>query len=185
MNFIDILLLLPLILGLVRGFVKGLIHELASLLAIVLGLYFAYNYGDQMADFLSKYFEGSADNLTIAGYVSVFLQVFLALYLLSFVLTKMLKFMALGFVNRILGAIFGFGKSLLLLLLFINLVRPWAINLSEEQKAVKESIVWQKLLQYSALFKDVHPQQNKDENWKDLIPDSVKDSLDTGKIFPL
>lgn len=185
MNFVDILLLLPLVYGLIRGLIKGLIHELASVLAIILGIYFAYTYSAEMSAWLAKHFEASETALEIAGYIVVFLIVSLGLYALAFILTKMLKFMALGMVNRVLGGIFGFLKSLLLLCLFIFFAQPWFNQWKKNSPQLKKSIVYEHLLEISLFIGGFSTDFEQKESPFNFIPPSLKDSLDTGKIFPL
>lgn len=185
MNFVDILLLLPLAYGLIRGLIKGLIHELASVLAILLGIYFAYLYSSDVTKWLSKHWETSETNLEIAGYVSVFILVSLAVFALAFIITKMLKLMALGMVNRILGGIFGFTKSLLLLSLFIFFTQSWFKELKKNSQELRQSVVYEKLLEVSLFIggfsTDIEPVKKTPF---DFIP-SIKDSLDTGKFLTL
>ena len=185
MNFVDILLLLPLVYGLIRGLMKGLIHELASVLAILLGIYFAYIYSADVSVWLAKHWETSETNLDIAAYLSVFLLVSLAIFALAFVITKMLKLMALGMINRVLGALFGFTKSLLLLSLFLFFTQSWFKELKRNSPELRNSVVYEKLLEVSLFIggfsTDFEPVKKPPF---DLIP-SIKDSLNTREILPL
>lgn len=185
MNFVDILLLLPLVYGLIRGLIKGLIHELASVLALLLGIYFAYTYSSEMTSWLSKHFEASETSLEIAGYISVFLIVSIGLYALAFILTKMLKFMMLGMVNRVLGGIFGLLKSLLLLCLFIFFAQPWFKQWKKDSRQLKDSIVYEHLLEVSLYIGGFSTDFEQKESPFDFIPPSIKDSLDTRELLPL
>lgn len=185
MNFVDILLLLPLVYGLVRGLLKGLVHELASVLAIIFGIYFAYTYSAKMSTWLAKHFEASETTLEIAGYISVFLVVSLGLYALAFILTKMLKFMMLGMVNRVLGGVFGFLKSLLLLCLFIFFAQPWFNQWKKNSPQLKKSIVYEYLLEASLYIGGFSTDFNRKESPFDFIPPSIKDSLDARELFSL
>lgn len=185
MNFVDILLLLPIVYGLIRGLIKGLIHELASVLSILLGIYFAYTYSAEMSTWLAKHFDASDTALEIAGYVSVFLIVSLGLYALAFILTKMLKFMALGMVNRVLGGVFGFLKSLLLLCLFIFFAQPWFNQWKKDSPQLKTSIVYEHLLEVSLYIGGFSTDFEQKKSPFDFIPPSIKDSLDAREILPL
>jgi len=52
MNYLDIILVLPLIIGAWRGFKKGFIIELFTLLALLVGLYAGIHFSDFVAGLL-------------------------------------------------------------------------------------------------------------------------------------
>lgn len=186
MNYVDVLLLLPIAYGLIRGLIKGLIHELASIVAILLGIYFAYTYSDQFSEWLTKYWETSENNIYIASYIILFMIVSLAVFAIAFILTKMLKMMALGMVNRVLGGIFGMAKSLLLLSLFLFFTQTWFKQLKKESKELRHSVVYEKLMEVSLFiggFSTDYEIERKSPF--DFIPPSIKDSLDAREILPL
>lgn len=151
MNYIDILLLLPLVYGLLRGLMRGLIKELASLAALIIGIFLAYHYSEDVEIFLAKYIENGEPWLQILSYVLIFAGVAIILYILSSFITKMINFMALGLVNRILGAAFGVAKILLIMLLLIFLLKPYIADIREKNEAWKNSIVYSELEKYSHL----------------------------------
>lgn len=186
MNFVDVLLLLPLAYGLIRGLIKGLIHELASILAILLGIYFAYLYASDLSLWLKNHWTASENTLYIAGYIGVFTLVSLTVFAIAFLFTKMLKMMALGMVNRVLGGLFGFAKSLLLLCLFLFFTQPWFNKLKANSPELKQSVVYEKLMDVSLYIGDFSTNFSSEKTRPfDVIPPSIQDSLDTGKIFPL
>ena len=119
MNSIDYILLIPLLYGLYRGFTKGLIIELASLLALTLGIYGALHLSSFTFDFLSDYVEIKTVYLQLASYGLTFLIIVMVISLTGKALTMLIKLVALGFINRMMGAIFGSIKVLLILSVFI------------------------------------------------------------------
>ncbi len=149
MNYVDLILLLPLAYGLIRGLMKGLINELASLVSIVAGLFLAYHYSEEVQNWLSQYFENDSSWLAIASYILIFLTVSVIIYILARFLTKMIHFMALGIVNRIAGAIFGLSKILLIMLLLVYLIGPYLHSLRERNEAWQQSKVYGLLDNYA------------------------------------
>ena len=119
MNSLDYILLIPLLFGLYRGFTKGLIIELASLLALTLGIYGALHFSSFTFEFLSDYVEIKTVYLQLASYGLTFLIIVMVISLTGKALTMLIKLVALGFINRMMGAIFGSIKVLLILALFI------------------------------------------------------------------
>ena len=119
MNSFDYILLIPLLYGLYRGFTKGLIIELASLLALTLGIYGALHFSSFTFEFLSDYVEIKTVYLQLASYGLTFLIIVMVISLTGKALTMLIKLVALGFINRMMGAIFGSIKVLLILSVFI------------------------------------------------------------------
>ena len=119
MNSFDYILLIPLLYGLYRGFTKGLIIELASLLALTLGIYGALHFSSFTFEFLSDYVEIKTVYLQLASYGLTFLIIVMVISLTGKALTILIKLVALGFINRMMGAIFGSIKVLLILSVFI------------------------------------------------------------------
>lgn len=149
MNYVDILLLIPLAYGLIRGLFKGLIHEIASLASIVIGLLLAYHFSDDLALFLSNQLNEDGAWVKILAYLLIFVGVAIILQVISYIITKMLNLLALGMINRLLGGIFGLGKILLVLLLLIFLLDPYLENLRKDNEAWRQSIVYDELRRYS------------------------------------
>jgi len=119
MNSLDYILLIPLLYGLYRGFTKGLIVELASLLALTLGIYGALHFSSFTFEFLGDYVEINTAYLQLASYGLTFLIIVMLISLTGKILTMLIKLVALGFINRMMGAIFGGIKLLLILSVFI------------------------------------------------------------------
>jgi len=119
MNSLDYILFIPLLYGLYRGFTKGLIIELASLLALTLGIYGALHFSSLTFEFLSHYVEIKTVYLQLVSYGLTFLIIVMLISLTGKILTMLIKLVALGFINRMMGAIFGGIKVLLILSVFI------------------------------------------------------------------
>ena len=120
MNSLDYILLIPLLYGLYRGFTKGLIIELASLLALTLGIYGALHFSSLTFEFLSHYVEINTVYLQLVSYGLTFSIIVMFISLTGKILTMLIKLVALGFINRMMGAIFGGIKVLLILSVFIS-----------------------------------------------------------------
>ena len=119
MNSLDYILFIPLLYGLYRGFTKGLIVELASLLALTLGIYGALHFSSFTFEFLSDYVEIKTVYLQLASHGLTFLIIVMLISITGKILTMLIKLVALGFINRMMGAIFGGIKVLLVLSMFI------------------------------------------------------------------
>lgn len=124
MNFLDLILLTPIIFGIGRGLYKGLVNELASLVSLALAVILAYQYSDALFNILSKYIENAGQGTKLLSYAVIFIVTSIVVLLIAKALTRLLKLVALGLMNRILGGIFGGLKFLLILLILIHIGNP-------------------------------------------------------------
>jgi membrane protein required for colicin V production len=121
MNFLDLLLLIPVVWLCIRGFSKGFIIELASLIGMVLGILAAWYFSGYVIDYLKDYFTLTERVLRIIAYVVIFLAVMLVVYLIGKAIEKVAEVVMLGWLNKLLGAIVGLAKGIVLvgIILFI------------------------------------------------------------------
>jgi membrane protein required for colicin V production len=115
MNIIDILLGALLLFGLVRGLTKGLFVEVASLVALIAGIYGAIHFSDFIAEFLMERIDWGEKAINLTAFAVTFVIIVLAISLAGKALTKLADFAALGFLNKLLGAVFGVLKIGLIL----------------------------------------------------------------------
>ncbi len=136
MNYIDIILLILLAWGLISGLKNGLVHEVASLAALILGIFGAIHFSDFTSDLLIEHFELSGRYLPIISFAITFIAIVVAVHFLAGILDKLIKAIALGFINRIFGALFGILKTafiLSILIFLLNSLNKKAHFLPEEK----------------------------------------------------
>ena len=83
MNYLDIIILLPLVYGLFRGFNKGFAIELATLAALVLGIYGAYKFSYITTIFLRDKFDMMGDYLPYVSFFLTFIVIVILVNLLG------------------------------------------------------------------------------------------------------
>ncbi len=110
MNYLDIIICIPLAWALYKGFRKGLILEIASLVSLVIGIWAAYQFSATTGDYLIKYFTLSNNVLPLVSFIVTFLVVVIAIHFLAKALERIIKLAALGLINRLAGALFSFLK---------------------------------------------------------------------------
>lgn len=121
MNYIDVVFAIILIIAAVQGFRKGLIIEFASLAALILGIWGAIKFSDWTAGFISNTFNFHSKNLTTIAFIVTFISIVVIIHLLARVLDKTVKAVALGFLNRLAGIVFGVLKAAIILSVFLLL----------------------------------------------------------------
>ena len=106
MNYLDYIILVPTCWGLIRGFRNGLILELASLVSLLIGLWIAFSFSWFIEDMLREWKPGS-EFLHVIAFLATFILAAAAVNLTAQGVHRLVKAMALGMVNRLLGALFG------------------------------------------------------------------------------
>ena len=119
MSYLDVFLSLIIAWGAYNGFFKGLVNELASVLGVISGIFLAKNFYPHLDIKLKVIFESEAGFISILSAMTIFLFSILIFKVIAKLLTKFLKLIALGLLNRIIGAFFGIIKSVLLLCIVI------------------------------------------------------------------
>lgn len=107
MNYIDIVLCIPLVWGLYRGFMKGLIVEAASLVAFGSGVWGGVYFSDRCAHKIKESLNWDSPYLPIISFAITFLLIVIIIYFIAKLIQKMVEGMALGPINKIGGAVFG------------------------------------------------------------------------------
>ena len=86
--------------------------EISSLLALVLGVFGALHFSSFTASLLANYIEW--DYLPLLAFALTFIGIMIGVAWIGKLLTKLAKVVLLGFLNRLLGALFGACKWLVI-----------------------------------------------------------------------
>jgi membrane protein required for colicin V production len=167
MNFFDLIFLVPLLFALYRGFRKGLVHMAASLLALVLGIFGAIRLRPVFAALLDSVFNIDPGYINVIAFTVAFVIIVLVVHLAAFLVERLVKAVALNFVNRLLGM--GFG---LLVTAFVISMILWPVNqVNAEKQIIKPEHIEGSLLYkpLSAFAPAVFPYLKK-QDWKEYIP---------------
>jgi membrane protein required for colicin V production len=115
MNWLDAIIVVILILSLVMGFINGLIKEVASLAALILGVWGAIKFSTFTAGKLYDYFDMSGHYVGIIAFIVTFAIIVVIIHFVGILADKLVNAVSLGFLNRILGIVFGLLKSVLIM----------------------------------------------------------------------
>jgi membrane protein required for colicin V production len=118
MNWIDAAIVVILILSVVMGFINGLVKEVASLAALILGIWGAIKFSGFTAAKLYDYFDLSGQYVGIVAFIITFGIIVVIIHFIGIMADKIVNAVSLGFVNRLLGIIFGLLKSVLIMSVF-------------------------------------------------------------------
>jgi membrane protein required for colicin V production len=98
---------------------KGFVYEIAVLGALFLGVYAAFKLSHWVTPWLSKTGDFSPSTVGFAASLLLFLGVSIGLIFLAKLFTGLADMAALGIFNKILGAMFGLTKHILILSVLI------------------------------------------------------------------
>ncbi|WP_439183019.1 CvpA family protein [Carboxylicivirga taeanensis] len=136
MNYFDIVAGILLILAIVKGFKNGLVIELASLAALVLGLFGAIKFSNITEQFLINHI--SSSYIGIIAFIATFIAIVIGVHLVAKVVDTLVSAIALGMVNRVLGAIFSLLKYAFIISVIIAILGSFEKSYSiipEKQKS--------------------------------------------------
>jgi len=172
MNYLDIILAIPLVWAIYRGFTKGFVIEIASLIAMVLGVYGAIHFSYFISDLLKI----DSPYAPLIYFAITFLIIVIVVFLFAKMLEKSINLLALGFLNKLAGAVFGMLKIafiLSVLLIFINKLDSKTSIIPEETR--EGSLLYAPISAFAPL---VIPKLNFEEIKKAMVtPPVKKDSL--------
>lgn len=99
---------------------RGVVREILALAAWVLAFLAARSYGGVVAGYMPASIETPEWRL-LAGLVSVFLVVLVTIALISIAVSALVKAAGLGLADRMLGAVFGLARGMLIVTVLVLL----------------------------------------------------------------
>ena len=123
MNFLDLIILIPLLWCGIKGARNGLVMEAVSLLALVAGVFISLRF----SYLVGRWFSINGEYAQIICFVIMFIAAAVGIYFLGKVLSSWANRSSLGLFNRIGGIAVSFGKVFILLgvlIYFWNKIDP-------------------------------------------------------------
>ena len=128
----------------IKGFFNGFIKEVFGLIGIIGGVYLAGLYyhpaGVYINENLMRIPNKSA--IDLVGFVSVFLLFWIFCIFIGFLIANILKISALGFIDKILGFIFGGLKFFLIITIIVAALYQIKFMQKGIDKLTKKSILF-------------------------------------------
>ncbi|MFM7015710.1 MAG: CvpA family protein [Bacteroidota bacterium] len=124
MNYLDILIALPIGWGLYKGWKRGIIFEIAMMIGLVLGLYVAIKFSGLFEGMVKKMTDSPEKVLPWITFILVFVLVLVVMILLARFLEGILKIGKLSQINQLIGAIFGGLKFALTVSVILAIFKP-------------------------------------------------------------
>jgi membrane protein required for colicin V production len=118
MNFLDILIAIPLCFFIYKGWRRGLVFEVAALAGIVVGVWACVHFSTWVAEKLQL----QSDSGVLIAFFITFAAVVVLAYFLGKAIEGIFKMVKLNFLNKILGALLGMAKCLCVISVLLNFI---------------------------------------------------------------
>jgi len=135
------------------GLRLGFIRWLAATLGIFIGFWMAAHKYYVLEKFFSGIFHAEYQ-IRIISFIAVFLIFFLIFILLGYLLRKIVNLAMLGWLDRLLGAIFGLINGLVFIWILLILIVAFQPNFN---RVVTKSILAKEILETGRRFSGLHP----------------------------
>ena len=147
MNYIDVILIAPVVFLCIKGLLSGFINQIAGLLGLVLGFYISLEFYSQAADFITEYYQSDYNH--IIAFILLFVAVYITVTLIGKLITKATKALALSPLNRLLGLVLGAMKgAIVLVILLLILSYAKDLNNNKLSKEISKSIIYKTFIPY-------------------------------------
>jgi membrane protein required for colicin V production len=172
MNIVDIILVVILLYGLIRGFFRGFFAELASLVGFIAGIYVAIYFSHILSDYLVDKVSWNIQFVNLAAFAITFILIVFFISLAGNFLTKVANFAALGILNKLIGAGFGFLKIAFIASVLIMFFAATNENINlVEKETLEESVLFSPIKTIAPIFLPSILRKAKD---LDIIEDELE-----------
>lgn len=113
MNYLDVIVLIPVLWGAYKGFSNGLISEGGTVLALVLGIWASVSFSETGGEYVAKFLSITGQYKEIVAFSLIFLIVVIICFIITRLLTKLFETIKLGWLNKLLGIVFGATKYII------------------------------------------------------------------------
>jgi membrane protein required for colicin V production len=139
MNLVDLIIIGFICFGLIKGFKNGLIIEVFSFLGLFITFFLSTNLDNLLSNEILKFVNINNEILNIVSFVFLFIVIQSLIVYFAKGFTKIAKIVYLGFLNSILGSIFGGLKILLILLILVKII--FSFNLVSSRLIIESEII--------------------------------------------
>jgi membrane protein required for colicin V production len=145
MTIFDYAVLCVLLLSVLLSIFRGAVRELLSLAGWVVAFIAARSLSVDLVPMIPPSIEDESLRMSVA-FVAIFLAVLVAMGLIAMLLSALIKTVGLGFIDRMLGSVFGLVRGLLIVLMVVLLAG---------MTTLPQEPLWQKALLSKTLEKAV------------------------------
>ncbi|MBU0995781.1 MAG: CvpA family protein [Proteobacteria bacterium] len=181
MNPLDMIIVVIMAFCLIRGLFRGFVKEISSIIGVMAGYYAAYTYYPDLSDYLSGLMSSGKIYMNVLSFLVLFCGIYLIISLLGVLIKFIMKIAYLGWVDRILGTLFGGIKGILIVsVILIGL----ATLLPRDTSLIRTSVLSKHVAKVSVVMIRAVPDEMKrefgerlkklKESWGDRLVDQAK-----------
>lgn len=153
MNFLDLIIAIPLLFGAYMGFRKGFIYEMAMIIGLIAGVYLGFKFSGWMHGLLVNVFDDEGNLLHILSFFIVFGAIMIIFILYAKLMEAVLKIASLNLFNKVAGALLGLFKlALAVSVIFWLLIPLEGMVKVIPEKARKESLLYEYVLKTASFI---------------------------------
>lgn len=143
MNFLDVIIAVPLVYGAYKGFQKGLLFEVAMIIGLILGVYLGFKFSGLAYELLQKVTDDEGHLLHYISFLIVFGVILVIFIFYAKLMEAVLKIASLNVFNKIAGAVLGVLKFALAVSVIFWLLKPLEGSWNPiPEKSRKESVLY-------------------------------------------
>ncbi len=110
LNTADLFLLVCFIPAIIGGLFNGLVRQAASLTALIAGICAGWHFSSVLAEGIGLWFKSESDLILIISFAIIFTLVLVVVNIIGKALSGIIKFALLGWLDKLLGILFGIAK---------------------------------------------------------------------------
>ena len=153
MSWIDFIVIAAAAYGIIRGIMKGFVLEISSFAGVFMAIFIARLFYTGFSESVREWFDLDLRYAKPAAFAAIFLAVTLLCHLIAVVITKLLKIIALGWLNRMAGAAFGLLKMLIILSIVFNVMQSFGDKTTLfPQEATEKSMFFSPVKTIASVF---------------------------------
>lgn len=141
MEILDIILLVPFLWFGFKGISNGLFKELFSTLALFAAIYISIHFSDVVGEWIAGLFSSNSKYFKLTVLAITFIASLFLMRIGVWIADKFFAGVGMGWLNKLLGLVFGLVKALLLVGLLLYLVQKFDSNETLIHKETKEKSI--------------------------------------------
>jgi len=187
MTIIDMIIVGITLLLAIKGFFNGFIKETFGLIGIIGGIYIAGLYYHQAGMYINSNLMTIPNKsaIDLVGFISVFFLFWIFCIFLGFLIGKILKISALGFIDKLLGFLFGGLKFFLIISIIIASIYQIEFIRKKMNEFEKKSVLLPIMLELGDKIINFSPKKFDMQKMKENIENKIKNETKNINISKL
>lgn len=160
MTYVDYIILGILVLFTIKGLFKGLVHQVMTLVGLIAGLLLAWQFYPVIAGIAMKIGINPLVSSVVA-FIAIYIAVVVTARILAELLGKAIKFLLLGWLNKLAGGVFGLIEGLLFITIALVLISSTPLQPQIDKYRAKSPIL-NYMQEFAAPFSEKINERTKD-----------------------